>query len=306
MPSVARERFEAALAALIEDVRKDDHILAAILCGSLSHDEVWDKSDIDLVLVCTDDKKTSTHGVALAVDDVNIHATVQPRGDFRRRLEASRRNSFGHSLFAKARLVFSRDPSIDALFEQLGEIGARDSHLQAMHAAGHVLATLYKARKWHAIKDDPAYTALWILIAARSLAEVEVGRRGELVDREALVAALRLNPELFRVVYSDLLTKPVTPEALTLALDAIDDYLESRAEELFAPIIEYLADVGGEPRSCTEIGHYFRRNYDMEHTVIACEWLADVGVIERATTPVKLTTRSQTEVEELAFFAMRW
>ena len=302
MASVARARFEAALDSLLEDVRRDDHILAAILCGSLSHDEVWDKSDIDLVLVCTDDKKTAAHDVALVVDDVNIHTNVMPRGEFRRGLDSAVRNSFQHSIFAKGRLLFTRDPSIATLFGQLAEIGKRDSQVQAMNSAGHALGALYKARKWYEIKDDPAYTALWILIAARSLAEVELGLRGELVDREALVDALRLNPSLFRAIYADLLEKPVTRQALTTALAAIDNYLEARAKQLFAPIIEYLDEAGGEPRSGTEIIHYFRRHYDVHEVVIACEWLADIGVLEAASTPVKLTTRSQAEVEELAFF----
>ena len=306
MPSVARRRFEAALEALIDEVREDRHILAAILCGSLSHDEVWDKSDIDLVLVCTDDKKTSTHHVALVADDVNIHTTVQPRADFRRRLESSVRNTFEHSLFAKGRLIFSRDPSIDAMFASLHEVGARDSQVQAMHSAQHALATLYKARKWYEIKDDPAYTALWILITARALAEVEVGRAGEIVGREAVIDALRLNPDLFRRIYADLLQRPVTRQALTDALDAIDGYLEPQAEALFEPLLDYLDEAAGEPRSTTQIGHHFRRHYDMEDVVIACEWLADIGVIEKASTAVKLTTRSQVEVEELAFFRVRW
>ena len=306
MPSVARVRFESALDSLIEEVREDDHILAAILCGSLSHDEVWDKSDIDLVLVCGDDKKTQTHNVALVSDDINIHTTVQPRGDFRRRLESSVRNTFGHSLFAKSRLIFSRDPSIDALFKQLGQVGAHDSLVQAMKSAQIALASLYKARKWHAIKDDRAYTALWILHTAQALAEVEVGRHGEIVGREALADALRLNPTLFHAIYADLLHKAVTRAALGQALDAIDGYLEPQAAELFAPVVEYLDEAGGEPRSCTEIAHYFRRNYGMEHMILACEWLSDVGVIEKASTLVKLTTRSQTEVEELAFFHTAW
>ena len=129
MPSAdsARARFEGALDSLIAEVRTDRTILAAILCGSLSHDEVWDKSDIDLFLICTDDKKTRSHGVALVADDVNIHTTVQPRAEFRRLLEASVRNTFGHSMFAKGKLIFSRDPSIDAIFESLHTIGARDS-----------------------------------------------------------------------------------------------------------------------------------------------------------------------------------
>lgn len=306
MSSVARERFEAALESLLEEVREDDHILAAILCGSLSHDEVWDKSDIDLVLVCTDDKKTQPHGVALVADDVNIHTTVQPRGDFRRRLESSVRNTFGHSLFAKGRLLFSRDPSIDALFNQLGEIGQRDSQVQAMCSAQTALTSLYKARKWLEIKDDPAYTALWTLFTAHALAEVEVGLQGELVSREALPDALRLNPKLFQTIYADLLDKPVRRESLEAALAAIDGYLEPRAEQLFAPLIEYLDDAGGEPRSSTEIAHYFRRHYDVEHILIACEWLSDIGIIDKAAIPVKLTTRSRMEVDELAFFHTKW
>ena len=51
------ERFGQALEALVEQVKEDRSVLAAILCGSLSHDKVWAKSDIDLVLVTIDDKK---------------------------------------------------------------------------------------------------------------------------------------------------------------------------------------------------------------------------------------------------------
>ena len=52
-----QKKFTEALDDLVAQVRKDRSILAAILCGSLSHDTVWAKSDIDLVLVTIDDKK---------------------------------------------------------------------------------------------------------------------------------------------------------------------------------------------------------------------------------------------------------
>ena len=48
------------------------------------------------------------------------------------------------------------------------------------------------------------------------------------------------------------------------------------------------------------------RDYDMEHIIIACKWPSDIGVVEKASTPVKLTTRSQIDVEELAFFRVKW
>jgi uncharacterized protein len=74
----ARKRFQAALDQLMEQVQEDRHIIAAVLCGSLSHDDVWDKSDIDLMLICEDDRNIKGHGVCLVVDDINIHSSVTP------------------------------------------------------------------------------------------------------------------------------------------------------------------------------------------------------------------------------------
>ena len=94
-PTPDTERYQAALEQLLELVREDGHILAAILCGSLSHDIVWEKSDIDLIFVCDDDCKTKTHSVALVADDINIHTTVTPRDDFKMSVEKAERNTFG-------------------------------------------------------------------------------------------------------------------------------------------------------------------------------------------------------------------
>lgn len=55
-----QKRFADALEDLVARVKEDRSILAAILCGSLSHDTVWARSDIDLALVTIDDKKVET------------------------------------------------------------------------------------------------------------------------------------------------------------------------------------------------------------------------------------------------------
>ena len=94
-----------SLHQLVELVREDRHILAVILGGSLSHDQVWEKSDIDLVLIRTDEKKGKERtALALTVDGVNIHAWIWSRDQFRKAIEGKTRNSFEHSFFAKARL----------------------------------------------------------------------------------------------------------------------------------------------------------------------------------------------------------
>ena len=80
----------------------------------------------------------------------------------------------------------------------------------------------------------------------------------------------------------------------------MESYIAKRAESLFEPIIEHLREVG-EARSCTEIEDYFERNLGLGGITTACEYLADQGIIGKASTPVKLTKRSNIEVQELAF-----
>ena len=99
-----RQAFTEALDALVEQVKGDRSVLAAILCGSLSHDAVWAKSDIDLVLVTIDDRKADREHMALYAGGVNVHAILMPRAEFRKVVEGSARNSFMHSFLAKGRL----------------------------------------------------------------------------------------------------------------------------------------------------------------------------------------------------------
>jgi hypothetical protein len=105
---IIERRFTEALDTLVGQVSKDRAVLAAILCGSLSHDTVWEKSDIDLVLVTIDDKRVPASDIALSADSINVHAILMPRAEFRKTVEGSLRNSFVHSLLAKGRLLYTQ------------------------------------------------------------------------------------------------------------------------------------------------------------------------------------------------------
>jgi hypothetical protein len=298
-----RQKFTAALETLVDQVKQDRSILAAILCGSLSHDTVWAKSDIDLVFVTIDDKNVESSDLPLYADGVNVHTILVPRTEFRRTVEGSVGQSFVHSLLAKGRLLYTHDPTIADLCGRLQAIGARDTGVQLLRAATHALPAIYKAHKWFNTRGDLDYTALWMLYAATPLAQVEVIGRRLLADREVIPQATALNPAFFKTIYTDLLNTSKTPEAVQDALDAIDGYVADRAATVFRPIIDHLRDVG-EARSCREIEDYFKKHFDVSGVTTACEYLADQGIIGKASTPVRLTRKSNVSVQELAFFSL--
>ena len=298
------DRFTAALDRLVSEIREDRSILAAILCGSLSHDTVWSKSDIDLVLIAIDDRKVESGDAALYAEGVNVHAQIVPRAEFRKAVEGSLHQSFLHSLVAKGRLLFTHDETIADLLASLAAIGGRDNDIQLLRAATGALPSIYKAHKWWITRGDLDYTALWILYAATSLAKIEVISHRLLVDREVIPQAMKLNPSFFTIVYSDLLNSRKTPKSVEAALDAVDRYVGERAPAIFAPVLDYLRDAG-EARAAKEIEAHFRRHLDLEGVVTACEYLADQGLIGKASLPIQLTRRSNIQVQELAFFSLR-
>jgi predicted nucleotidyltransferase len=299
-----RQKFTEALDMLVARVKEDRSVLAAILCGSLSHDTVWTKSDIDLLLVTIDDKKVDHSDLALYANGVNVHAFLLPRTEFRKTVEGSVHNSFMHVLLAKGRLLYTHDETIADLCLKLREIGDRDTQIQLLRAATSALPPIYKAHKWFVTRGDLDYTALWILYAARPLAQVEVIAARLVADREVIPQAMQLNPAFFKTIYADVLNAKKTRKCVQTALDAIDRYVAQRAATLFGPVIEHLREVG-EARSCSEIENHFTRNFDLSGVTTACEYLADQGLIGKASTPVRLTKKSNIEVQELAFFYAR-
>lgn len=298
-----RDRFTAALDALVERLKRDRSILAALLCGSLAHDRVWERSDIDLALVTIDDASVAPGSMSLNADGVNVHAFLMPRTGFRKLVEGEVQNSFFHALLVKSRLLYTHDDSIARLCEGLRDMGARDRSIQLLRAATNALGALDKAHKWLITRGDLDYTALWILYAATSLAQIEVIAAGGIADREVLPDALALNPPFFATVYNDLLNRPKTRPGVAAALKAADDYVRERTPLLFALVLDYLREAG-EARSASEMEAHFRRHFDVGSATAACEYLAAEGVIAKVSLPARLTKKSSADVEELAFVAL--
>jgi predicted nucleotidyltransferase len=294
------EDFTFALDVLAAELKQDRSILAAILCGSLSHDTVWAKSDIDLGLITIDDKNLDKSNVALYAAGINVHAFLMTRAEFRKTVEGATHNSFTHSLLAKGRLLYTHDQTIGDLCAKLHEIGERDTQLQLLSAGMQALAFVDKAHKWFVTRSDLDYCALWILYAATPLARIEVIGARLLADREVIPQALKLNAKFFKTIYTDLLNTKKTRQNVQAALKAVDGYLAERTPEVFGPVLEHLREVG-EARSATEIEAHFQRNFNLGGVTAACEYLADQGLISKVSTPVNLTKRSNIQVQELAF-----
>ncbi|MES2463224.1 MAG: hypothetical protein V4671_21800, partial [Armatimonadota bacterium] len=212
-----QKQYDSALQTLLSKVQADSYILAAILLGSLSHDTVWSRSDIDILLV-TQEMRLRQKSLCLVEAGVNIHAYLTPRGEFRRLLEGSVQGSFMHSLLVKGKLLFCREEPLAELFEARRRLSDQDRALQLLAVSSSLLPGLTKAEKWFHAKQDYDYCSFWILKCVDALASIELLLQGDIPAREVIQQALIYNPALFRAIYTDLLHNHADEQSLGRAL----------------------------------------------------------------------------------------
>jgi RNA polymerase sigma factor (sigma-70 family) len=292
--------YNEALDSLVAKLKLDRYILAALLYGSLSHDQVWEKSDIDLLLIGREEKKP-WKAFCLVENGVNIHASLVPRSKFKAMIEGSLQGGISHSSFSKSTLLFSHDETIRSWYENVQHVGERDKELQLLKASTSLVYTLAKAEKWFYVKNDLDYTCLWILYCVNWLATIETLLHNEVVAREVIHQALRHNPAFFNAVYTELLHGQKDAPAIEAALRRINDYLDAQLYTVFRPILQYLAEEGGI-RSTTDLDAYFGPKVQSDSLGLAYEWLADRGVIRKVSSPVLLTEKSRVFVDEAAYY----
>ncbi|HLZ56457.1 MAG TPA: nucleotidyltransferase domain-containing protein [Ktedonosporobacter sp.] len=295
-----RRRYDHALASFVAKVQRDYYIVAAILYGSLAYDTVWEKSDIDIMLISKERtlRRTAFH---LVEDGINFSVSMETHSNFKARIERSLQGSFEHSSLSLSQLLFTTDESIRGFYHHLNQLGNRDRQFQLFNALANSFPTLLKAEKWLVTRHDPVYSFLWFSWTIYHLAEIEVFWNGGIARREVIQQALIYNPVFFTRIYTDLTQQPKDEEVMRQAIESVYGYLDEKMPVICKPLLDYLAEADGS-RSITEINEYFSKRMQGAHMGSVCEWLAYKGVLRQVSAPIRLTEKSQVTLDEAAYY----
>jgi hypothetical protein len=303
-------RFEAALQQFVERIAQDRYLLAIVLVGSLRAETIWQRESLALWIIETDgvSRRLLSDGNderifrTLVENGVNIHAEVIPRSRFKKMVEGASRTAFSCNFFAKRRVVYSRDPSIESWFKKANSLATKDQERELLAFSTWTIHAHRHAQKRLDLKGDLELAAQETLGAAHSVAHTEIIRRGEVWEDDVIYRAIEGAPDLFQTIYLDVLAKRKNRRVLSTALAAIDAYLDKHYQVHLKPLLAYLKKQN-RVLPLSEIGDHFAfSQLHPWHLESACEWLERKGLLEKVSAPFKLTKRSQGQVEEPAYF----
>ena len=306
------QQYHEAVDALVKKIEKDPYILAAVVAGSFSYAQVWEKSDLDVEIIGRDAIRPTQSFFSLVENGVNIHARITPRNAFKQSVESAQQGSFMHSYFSHSTLLFSRDTSIEEWYDKNANrynIGERDKQFQLLNVIAGTLPSLIYAEKQFYVNKDYLTCFLSLLSVVQGLARIEVLLNNEIPAREVIQPALRYNPDFFDRVYTDFINCEKNEAVLQDTIDAINGYLDAH-QFIFQPVLDYLTEQK-VPRTLTELNADLGRglhdsegfpDFDEESLDLVCQWLAWKGSIKQVAMPLKLTAKSQIAVEEPAYY----
>lgn len=304
------EHFQQSLQNFLDRIAQDKTILAAVLVGSINEPIIWRKESIGLWLIEKDgvtrrllsDGEDQEIYRTLVESEINIHVQLIARSKFKRMVEGSSRTAFSCNFFASRELVYCADPSIESWFNQAQEVATRDQEKELLATTTWTIHSQRYAQKVFEIKNDLELTKQAIIGTAYSLAALEIIQQGEVYEQEIIYKAIDSNPELFQVVYLDILSKRKTKKLFRTALDRVDKYLEEHAESHLKPLLQYLKKHPNVVPLSEISDHFAFTQLYPWHLESACEWLHRKGRLEKLSAPFKLTSKSRIEVEEPAYF----
>jgi predicted nucleotidyltransferase len=286
--------YQSAIDELTKKVEKDEYALNLMLAGSLSYDTVWEKSDIDVMIV-TRDEPYSVRRVFIE-KDIFIEGEVVTRDHFKKGTHRVKDGSIFHSYFSMSKLLFSRDDTIKDMYEDIQNIGSRDVEDLLLLNYMFCKDLINKAHKALYVKEDPHFALNFMMSGIRRMANIEVLLNKTIPLRESTIQALEFNPEFFQEIFTDMIHTPLKSwEVINEVLEKMENYLDEHLKEFIQPVIRLLEKE-------EEMTHYDLKTHfsDIWLPVDLREFVAR-GFIRQTEAPFRFTKKSSAEMMQPAY-----
>ncbi|KUP25967.1 nucleotidyltransferase [Paenibacillus sp. DMB5] len=291
-----QERYRAATDSFVDRVKGDPNVIAAIVCGSLAYDTVWEKSDIDMTLIIRD-QTLQQNAYCLDEDGIIINVQLFERISFKRGMDRLLGGSMPQSYFAKGQMVYSSDESLYDYFEDMRRMGSQDIARSLLWRSCELIDVYHKCQKWLTVRRDHRYTQFFLLKAADLIAGMELCAQGEPPTREAVLSMLERSPAQLAPFYQNPLSGQLSEAELWSAIREMEQVLDRHLEAMSRPVLEFMSDQ--QVKTMTMLTKHF--HMEGHYLINILDYMADKGIIEKVTQTIRITSKSKLAAEEIGF-----
>lgn len=278
-------QYQRAFNSLIERLKSNDNVLAAMVFGSVVTGDLWDKSDIDL-FVMVEEKITGIRNIYTEEKGVPVHIKLMSKSRFMQFYEEDLRGGFMHRIFASSRLVFSKDSDITNRYDSGRYYPDVDRERWSMVYLGNMLKSIGVCRKY--LCNNGIYTAYSSAVkAAEEFAKLYVNSAGYMISKDAMTMAMNLNDKFKNCVDELFFNKEDTIESIEKLLAFVEGNIDSNLKNITGILLDYMREkdelLSGEDIRKATLFH----SYDIDIEEIL-EKLSEKDIVKKETRDYKI------------------
>lgn len=227
----------------IEKFKKNDDILAVMVFGSIVTGDIWDESDIDLLIVCNNED-SNLKNLYTEQNGIPVHIKLMSKKSFLQIDEKNLKGGFIHRIISSSRLVFSKDIEITSKYDVGRYYPDIDKERWNMVYLGNVLNDMSLCKKY--LQNDGIYTAyISAVYAVEEFSKLYVNSTGYMISKDAVSVAMNLNDKFKKCVEKllfDNSTEDDMKNSINTTLNYIKNYIDRKINELVNILIDYMRE----------------------------------------------------------------
>lgn len=233
-------RYQQEFNKICEHLRNFEKVRAATVFGSMVTGDIWEESDIDMILVLDEDFK-EIRNIYSQNNKVPIHIKLISKKNF---LNFQENNNIGgalHKDMKASRLIFSKDLDVTDKFNHLRYFINADEKVWSLVYLSALLKDIKVCRKY--LVNDGRYTSFNVAVrCAESFSKLFVNNKGYMVSKDALAVAVNLDDQWRELVENLFFGNSNKEESIKAVLSFIERYLSLNIEKSCKLLLDILKE----------------------------------------------------------------
>jgi len=225
--------YQKAFSSIKEDLEKNKHVLAVLAYGSMVSGDLWEGSNIDL-LVVIDNLINDIKDINLTLNEVPIHLKLIYKNNL-----MNNSNKKIDEILITSRLIICNDLSIRKIHDELRYVPDIEKEKMNLVYLGETLKSINVLNKY--LYNNRRYTAFELsLKAMESFAKLYINNNGYLVSKDSINMAISLNDSFKEIVDKIFFEQVNKEEAIKEMITYIKNYLNVNLKQSSRILIEYI------------------------------------------------------------------
>ena len=233
---VSIKTYQQAYIIALNRFKKNSNILAIVVYGSIISGDIWEKSDIDFLIITKEpDKMDSIYSKIL---DVPMHINYISKDIFIDSYNNILKGGSYHKAFFMGKLAYCIDSDIKEIHSSIRLYSDRDISMRNIEIFTNLLNSVHYAKKYIGTgKYETAFQ--WCVEVLKNYARVLMNSNGHITDKDILSFAVNMNTNVEQIFVTLNDDKPLTGR-LNYIVETTEKFILQNVEAISKPIITYL------------------------------------------------------------------